>query len=147
MGLAQPNGNELGFDIHDYIPDEVITKIASDFSGVLNAAEAAAFLGIKRFLLTQLTRPDLIPTFVREDKALPLYHISALTNFMAALEGLRERGIPRGRLAADRYGSASRKNHDREGGIADYAAQASVALSSCRGRGVSGSARRCGNLA
>lgn len=94
MGLAQPNGNELGFDIHDYIPDKVIMKIASDFSGVLNASEAAAFLGIKRFLRTQLTRPDLIQTFGREDRALPLYHVSTLTDFMAGLEELRERGVP-----------------------------------------------------
>lgn len=94
MGLAYPNGDDLGFGIHDYISDEVVMKIASEFSGVLNATEAAAFLGIKRFLLTQLTKPNLITTFVRDDKALPLYHTSVLTAFMSELENLRERGTP-----------------------------------------------------
>lgn len=95
MGLATPNGNKLGFDIHDYIPDGVLATIAAEFSGLLNATEAAAYLGIKRFLLTKLTRPDLIPVFMREKKALPLYQVSALSEFMDRLDRLRETGAPK----------------------------------------------------
>ena len=94
MGLATPNGEKLGFDIHDYIPDGVLASIAAEFSGLLNATEAAAYLGIKRFLLTKLTRPDLIPVFMREEKALPLYQVSALSGFMDRLDRLRETGDP-----------------------------------------------------
>lgn len=94
MGLATPNGEKLGFDIHDYIPDGVLATIAAEFSGLLNATEAAAYLGIKPFLLTKLTRPDLIPVFLREEKALPLYHVSALSGFMDRLDRLRETGSP-----------------------------------------------------
>lgn len=94
MGLATPNGEKLGFDIHDYIPDGVLATIAAEFSGLLNATDAAAYLGIKRFLLTKLTRPDLIPVFMREEKALPLYQVSALSGFMDRLDRLRETGDP-----------------------------------------------------
>lgn len=94
MGLATPNGNALGFDIHDYIPEGVLATIAAEFSGLLNATEAAAYLGIKPFLLTQLTRPDLIPVYLRAEKALPLYHVSALSGFMGRLDKLRENAAP-----------------------------------------------------
>lgn len=69
-------------------------KIAAEFSGVVNAMEAAAFLGIKCFMLTQLTRSDLIQTYASDEKALPLYETSTLTEFMASLERLREPGLP-----------------------------------------------------
>lgn len=93
-GLATPNGNKLGFDIYDYIPDGVLAIIAAEFSGLLNATDAAAYLGIKPFLLTKLTRPDLIPVLLREEKALPLYHVSALAGFLDRLDRLRETSMP-----------------------------------------------------
>ncbi|MDN3711757.1 hypothetical protein QWZ10_07765 [Paracoccus cavernae] len=45
-------------------------------------------------MLTQLTRSDLIRTYASDEKALPLYETSTLTDFMASLERLREPGLP-----------------------------------------------------
>lgn len=82
------------FDIHDYIPDGVLATIAAEFSALSNAAEVAAYLEIKPFPLTKLTRPDLLCVFPSGEKALPLYHISEFSGFMDRLDRLREIGTP-----------------------------------------------------
>lgn len=94
MGLAKPNGKPLGYDLHDYVPDEIIQDIKSTLDTLLSHSEAASYLGIKRFMLSKLTRPDLIKVFSKDENALPRYAPSELARFMQSLEGLLEATKP-----------------------------------------------------
>jgi hypothetical protein len=94
MSWARPSGGTNGIELTDFIPTDVVERIKSEFSGLLNATEAAAYLGIKRFMLTKLSQPQLIPLFMSQDKTYPLYEQKALDGFLARLEQLRERYAP-----------------------------------------------------
>lgn len=94
MGLARPAKGHNGIELTDYIPANVVHRVRTEFSELFNATEAAAYLGLKRFMLTKLTRPDLIALYISDDKAYPLYQRTELDAFLARLERLRERNAP-----------------------------------------------------
>ncbi|WP_322894356.1 MULTISPECIES: TniQ family protein [unclassified Yoonia] len=93
-GWARPSNGTNGIELLDFIPTKVVDSIKSEFSSLLNATEAAAYLGIKRFMLTKLTQPQLIPLFMSQAKTYPLYQQADLEDFLARLGQLRQPYTP-----------------------------------------------------
>lgn len=93
-GWARPSNGTNGIELLDFIPTKVVNSIKSEFSGLLNATDAATYLGIKRFMLTKLTQPQLIPLFMSQDKTNPLYRQADLEDFLARLGQLRRPYTP-----------------------------------------------------
>lgn len=90
MGFARPGNGPTGFIIDDYIPTDVVKRITTEFAGLLNATEAAAYIGVKPFMLTKLTRPNLISVVNQGSNILPLYRKKDLDDFLARLDARKE---------------------------------------------------------
>lgn len=92
LGLAQRSADDRDFRLTDYVPTEMMDQIAGDFAALMNAGDAAKWLGIARFLLTKLTDGGVVQKFFTEKHASPLYHPRELDAFISDLDALVEGG-------------------------------------------------------
>ncbi|SEC39520.1 TniQ family protein [Rhodobacter sp. 24-YEA-8] len=92
LGLAQRSADDRDFRLTDYVPTEMMDQIAGDFAALMNAGDAAKWLGIARFLLTKLTDGGVVQKFFTEKHASPLYHPRDLEDFISDLDRLAEGG-------------------------------------------------------
>ena len=92
LGLAQRSADDRDFRLTDYVPAEMMDQIAVDFAALMNAGDAAKWLGIARFLLSKLTDGGVVQKFFAEKHASPLYHPRDLEAFISGLDRLAEGG-------------------------------------------------------
>lgn len=90
LGLAQRTADGRDFQLMEYAATETMEQIAGDFGALLNASDAAQWLGIARFLMAKLTDGRVVPKFFDDKNASPLYHprdLDAFVNILGSLAG------------------------------------------------------------
>ncbi|WP_347139248.1 TniQ family protein [Paracoccus sp. SSK6] len=88
IGLAQRSSLSKQFVLNQYVPTDIVRNIATAVDALLNATEAAEYVGLDRIMMTKFTARGLIPRYYAEHNRAPLYHPRDLDAFLGNLRSL-----------------------------------------------------------